>query len=155
MTMNHTTMTGPKRRPTRAVPNRWAANSATMITAVMGMTSGSSSGRTTSSPSTDERTEIAGVIMLSPKKREAPKTPRAASSSLVCVLPGVRLRLINVINERMPPSPLLSARITSSTYLTVTMIVTDQKISEINPYTLAAVGGTGCGSAGLNRVWIV
>ena len=44
MTVNHTIMTGPKRRPTRAVPNRWAANSATMITAVMGMTSGSSSG---------------------------------------------------------------------------------------------------------------
>ena len=88
MAVNHTTITGPKRRPTRAVPNRWAANSTTMITAVMGMTSGSSSGSTTSRPSTDDRTEIAGVIMLSPKKREAPKTPRAASSSLVRAFPA-------------------------------------------------------------------
>ena len=37
MAVNHTIMIGPKRRPTRAVPNRWAANSPTMITAVMGM----------------------------------------------------------------------------------------------------------------------
>ncbi len=33
----------------------------------------------------------------------------------------------------IPPSPWLSARITSSTYLKVTMIVTDQKISETIP----------------------
>ena len=83
--------------------------------------------------------------MLSPKNSEAPKTPRAASISLVRVLPGVRWRLINVINDRMPPSPLLSARMTSSTYLIVTMIVTDQKINEISPYTLGTVNGTGAG----------
>ena len=33
----------------------------------------------------------------------------------------------------IPPSPWLSARITSSTYLTVTMSVTAQKISETIP----------------------
>ena len=33
----------------------------------------------------------------------------------------------------MPPSPLLSARMTSSTYVIVTMIVTDQKISDMTP----------------------
>ena len=33
----------------------------------------------------------------------------------------------------IPPSPSLSALITSPTYLTVTMIVTAQKISETTP----------------------
>src|SRR6478752_4121882 len=44
-----------------------------------------------------------------------------------------RPRLINVIRAMMPPSPLLSARMTSSTYVIVTMIVTDQKISDMTP----------------------
>ena len=148
MAVNQTTMTGPKRRPTRAVPNRCAANSPTMISAVMGMINGSSDGSTTSRPSTADRTEIAGVIMLSPKNREAPKTPRAASSSLVRALPGTRRRLIKVMSDRMPPSPLLSARMTSSTYLMVTMIVTDQKINEISPYTLVMVTAPGAGRSG-------
>jgi len=55
----------------------------------------------------------------------------------------------------MPPSPSLSARITSSTYLIVTMIVTDQKINEMTPYTLSSVAGTGCGSSGLKTVCTV
>ncbi len=33
----------------------------------------------------------------------------------------------------MPPSPLLSARMTSTTYLIVTMMISDQKISERMP----------------------
>ena len=33
----------------------------------------------------------------------------------------------------MPPSPSLSARMMKSTYLTVTMIVSDQKISDSTP----------------------
>ena len=40
-------------------------------------------GATTLSPSTAESTEIAGVIMLSPKNSEAPKIPSAASTILV------------------------------------------------------------------------
>ena len=34
-------------------------------------------------PSTAESTEIAGVIMLSPKNSAAPKTPRPASTNFV------------------------------------------------------------------------
>lgn len=49
----------------------------------------------------------------------------------------------------------LSARITSRTYLSVTTMVTDQKISDATPYTLSTDAGTGCGSSGLNTVWIV
>ena len=52
----------------------------------------------------------------------------------------------------IPPSPSLSARITSRTYVTVTMIVTDQKISEMIPKTLVRVTATGCGSLGLKTV---
>ena len=55
----------------------------------------------------------------------------------------------------MPPSPSLLARITSATYVSVTMIITDQKMSDTTPNTLSELIGTGCGSAGLKTVWIV
>ena len=55
----------------------------------------------------------------------------------------------------IPPSPSLSARITSRTYVTVTMIVTDQKISETTPKMLSCDTLTGCGSPGLKSVWTV
>ena len=41
-----------------------------------------------------------------------------------------------------PPSPLLSARSTSTTYLTETMMVSVQKISDSTPYTLSWVNCT-------------
>ena len=104
-----------------------------MITAVIGTTRCSSDGSTTLSPSTADSTEIAGVIMLSPKNSEAPKMPSAASTSCRPPPAGRARRRISVISAMMPPSPSLSARITSSTYVTVTMIVTDQKISETTP----------------------
>lgn len=49
-----------------------------MITAVIGTTASPNDGSTTFRPSTADRPEIAGVIMLSQKKRDAPKIPRAA-----------------------------------------------------------------------------
>ena len=52
----------------------------------------------------------------------------------------------------MPPSPSLSARIASNTYVTVTTTITDQKISDTTPYTFWVLTGTGCGSSGLNTV---
>ena len=55
----------------------------------------------------------------------------------------------------IPPSPSLDARITSSTYVTVTTIVTAQKISDTTPKTLVRVTATGCGSPGLNTVEMV
>jgi len=152
---NQTIITGPNRLPTLAEPIRWEANRMTMITAVIGTIRSSRDGWTTLSPSTADSTEIAGVIMLSPKNSDAPKIPSAASASLVRRPPRTPRRRISVISARMPPSPSLSARITSSTYLIVTMIVTDQKINEITPYTLSSVAGTGCGSSGLKMVCTV
>ena len=42
----------------------------------------------------------------------------------------------------MPPSPSLSARRMNTTYLIETITVTDQKISEMTPYTSDSVGLT-------------
>jgi hypothetical protein len=44
----------------------------------------------------------------------------------------------------MPPSPSLSARITNSTYLTDTVMISDQKTSDSTPYTLPTVTGMAC-----------
>ena len=64
--VNHISMTGPNSTPIRAVPWLWIMNSATRIAMVSGTTAGWSCGAATSSPSTAESTEMAGVIMLSP-----------------------------------------------------------------------------------------
>ncbi len=115
MTANHTTITGPNIRPTTAVPRRCTRNSATMITAVIGTISSASDGSTTFKPSTADNTEIAGVIMESPKNSEAPKMPRAASANTARRLDGALQRRNRVISAMMPPSPSLSARIASNT----------------------------------------
>ena len=52
-----------------------------MIAAVIGTIRLATEGAATFTPSTAESTEIAGVIMLSPKNSEAPKTPSAASAT--------------------------------------------------------------------------
>ena len=53
-----------------------------MIVTVIGTTRLSIDGSIVLVPSTAESTEIAGVIMLSPKKRAAPNTPRPAEQEL-------------------------------------------------------------------------
>jgi len=55
----------------------------------------------------------------------------------------------------IPPSPSLSAFITSPTYLSVTTSVTAQKIRDATPKTCSEVASIGCGSPGLKAVWIV
>jgi hypothetical protein len=115
MAPNHTSMTGPNTRPTAPEPRRWTMKRTKMIAAVIGTTRFSSDGWATFNPSTADSTEIAGVIMLSPKKSDAPKMPSPASTIVVRRPPGIRPRRIRVIRAMMPPSPSLSARITSST----------------------------------------
>ena len=79
---NQTIITGPNRRPTAAVPIRWTrtADDDHRGDRHDGCCS---DGCTTLSPSTAESTEIAGVIMLSPKNSDAPNIPSAASTSFV------------------------------------------------------------------------
>jgi hypothetical protein len=59
-------MTGPNILPTTPVPFFCTMKSATRMTTVIGITARCSTGACTSSPSTAESTEIAGVIRLSP-----------------------------------------------------------------------------------------
>ena len=66
MVTNHTSMTGPKSRPTAPVPCFCTAKSTTRMAQVMGMTAGAREGRTTVSPSIALSTEMAGVIAPSP-----------------------------------------------------------------------------------------
>jgi hypothetical protein len=86
-----------------------------MITAVTGTTRSESDGSTTTRPSTADSTEIAGVIMLSPKNSEAPKMPNPASTTALRLPRRPAHRSTSVISATMPPSPSWSARIASST----------------------------------------
>src|SRR5260370_10939417 len=130
-------------------------NRTTMIATVMGMTRPDTDGAATLTPSTAESTEMAGVIMLSPKNSEAPKIPSAASTIFARLPAGRARRRIEAIRAMTPPSQSLSARITSRTYVTVTMVVTDQKISETIPKMVSCDTVTGCGSPGLKTVCTV
>ena len=53
--------------------------------------------------------------MLSPKNSEAPKIPSADSTTVVRRPPRTPRRRISAISAMIPPSPSLSARITSTT----------------------------------------
>ena len=63
---NQASVIGPKRRPTAPVPRRCIRNSPTSTVSVIGITAADSDGAMTSSPSTADSTEMAGVIAPSP-----------------------------------------------------------------------------------------
>src|SRR5689334_10170702 len=71
--------------------------------------------------------------MESPMNIEAPTTPSASNTQLRW--PSARCP--NAISDSVPPSPLLSARSSSSTYLAVTTMNSDHRISESTPSTIA------------------
>ena len=66
MTRNHTTMTGPNRRPMVAVPRRCTMKSPIRIASVSGTMKSSKAGATSFRPSMAESTEMAGVMTPSP-----------------------------------------------------------------------------------------
>ena len=103
-----------------------------------GTTNGCSIGVITSSPSTAESTEIAGVIIASPKNIAAPKMPRPTSHQRSRPWRSVP-RETSAVSARMPPSPWLSARMISITYLSVTTITSAQNTRDRRPKTLACV----------------
>ena len=63
---NHSTQTGPKNMPTTPVPKRWIANRAIRMPVAIGTMYGCRAVVPTSSPSTAESTEMAGVSTASP-----------------------------------------------------------------------------------------
>jgi hypothetical protein len=147
MPRNHTHITGPKIRPTLPVPRHCTANRITITRAEIGNTYCCRPGAETSSPSTAESTEIAGVITPSPKNRQAPAMP---ISPIARRVPAPdETRWASAISARMPPSPLLSACITSSTYLIVTIRISDQKISDRMPSTSTVLTALSLNSARL------
>jgi len=77
---NHAAITGPNRNPTAPLPFLWIANNATRITAADGTTYGVTAGSAISSPSTALSTEMAGVIMASPKNSDAPASPTTSKT---------------------------------------------------------------------------
>src|SRR5690554_1585685 len=134
-TRNQTAVIGPNMIETLAVPNRCTKNTPTMMTRVMGTTQRAIPGCTNCTPSTADSTEMAGVIMASPKNMAAPSTPRMViqTGGLVKVLRA------SAISDSVPPSPLLSARVTKNTYLTATVRVSAQTISDSSPSTSVVV----------------
>ena len=86
-----------------------------MIAAVIGTPRSDTDGAATLTPSIADRTEMAGVIMLSPRNSDAPNTPSAASAIRARRPPGAPRRPMSVMSAMIPPSPSVLARITSST----------------------------------------
>ena len=92
-------------------------------------------------PSTAESTVIAGVMTASPKKIAVPKSPtsisprRSVGFSRTAVVASASIAI-------RPPSPLLSARRISSTYLKETTMVMVQNSSDSTPRMLSCVMGT-------------
>ena len=84
---------------------------------------------TTFSPPTADRTEIAGVIMPSPKNSPAPKIPSVISNAAR----GTPRRRISAVSAMIPPSPRLWARMMNPAYLSETSIINVQKINEAIP----------------------
>src|SRR4029077_16040801 len=122
-------MIGPKKRPTLALPRLWIMKSPTRMAAANGTTYGLRSGVTISTPSTALSTEMAGVIIASPKNSDAP--PRPMIKSALRKPPD--LGSTSDSNAMVPPSPSLSARMTIKTYLTATTRMTAQKINDNTP----------------------
>lgn len=86
---------------------------------------------------------MAGVIMSSPSSRPAPNRPISVSNQRPVCLVG--LGTASAISARIPPSPLLFARVTSPKYLMQITITSDQAISDRTPNTLDAVSSTAAG----------
>ena len=80
MTVNQTSITGPNSRAIRSVPPRCTQNSAKTMSSVSGTTKRWNEGWIRVSPSTADRTEIAGVIIESPKNSDTPTIPTTISS---------------------------------------------------------------------------
>ena len=135
---------GANSEATPAVPLYWNRKRLIRITSVIGTTKGDNPVLMTLRPSTAESTDMAGVIMASPKKKAAPIMPSVRTNPLL-VLSSVST---STTSERIPPSPRLSARMRKKTYFSVTIRISAQISSEATPRTAARrsppAATTGC-----------
>ena len=132
ITTNQTSMTGPNRRATASVPDRCTQNSAITITSVTGTTQSAEPGTTSSIPSIADITDMAGVMIASPKNSETPTIP-VRYSHQARLPPSAPCALAT--SDSVPPSPLLSARRIRKTYFTVTISTTVQNSMDTMPIT--------------------
>jgi hypothetical protein len=105
MATNHTTMTGPKSLPTRSVPRDWMRNSAARIATEIGTMNRCAAWVETPIPSTAEMTEIAGVIMPSPKSIAAPAMTMSVDHCTLIGRPNVLAGDMRASSAKIPPSP--------------------------------------------------
>ena len=127
-------MIGPNSHPIVPDPNRCRTNRPSRIATDSGTTRCASAGVATWTPWIAPSTEIAGVIMPSPKNNAAPKIPSVTSNAPWATL----FRLSRDVSAMIPPSPRLCARMMKPAYLIDTTIVNAQKINDAVPYTVAA-----------------
>ena len=105
---------------------------------VMGITYGWNAGVATSRPSMALSTEMAGVIMESPYRSAAPKSPtspRTLRRRLVACSPG---GLTRAVSAMIPPSPRLSAFRMKPRYLIEMTRTRLQKMSDSTPRMFGA-----------------
>ena len=109
------------------------------MTSASGTTRGAKAWLSTFRPSTADSTVMAGVSMPSPKNSARPTmAPMPMVALILRVMPGERCA--SAASARVPPSPLLSARMMISTYLTVTTRISAQKIIDSEPITATWLG---------------
>ena len=85
---------------------------------------------------------MAGVIMLSPKNSAAPKAP--AKVTIQRTPEPSRMPLeTREVRAKIPPSPLLSARMMMNTYLIITTSTKAQLISDRTPSTVCEISAPG------------
>jgi len=81
-------------------------------------------------------TEMAGVIMLSPYRSAAPKSPAITSTRRFCAV-ACEGGVTSAVRAIIPPSPWLAARITKVRYLIDMTMIRDHRISDKTPRTFA------------------
>ena len=128
-----------------AVPRFWRRNSAISTPQVRGTTNGLAAPVAISKPSTADSTEIAGVMTPSPYSSAAPMIAPQKTAERTRLGSFAREPAIRPSSAKMPPSPRLSARRMNPTYLTVTTMVSDQKIRDTTPNRLISFRAIACG----------
>ena len=135
ITVNQISITGPKSQPIVPDPNRCTANRPMRIASDSGTTRWVSAVEATDTPPTAPSTEIAGVMIPSPKNNAAPKIPRITKTAPW----ATRLRCNSAVRAMIPPSPRLCARMMNPAYLIDTTTIKAQKIRDAVPNTFNAV----------------
>ena len=136
---NQSTITGPNMTPTRCVPKRCTMKRPSSTPTEIGSTQGLSDGRHDlqalgRAEHRDRRGDDA--VAVEQGRAEHADQEQRARAATACARPSAPPAPSSAM---MPPSPLLSARRISSTYLSVTTNISPQKIVDTAPTMCARV----------------